>query len=217
VDYSILKIIIVLAVTAIVAFFFGYSLSAYNVFRSVATAVFLSSLIVLLPILIKQNGSISFPLFVVATSLGISISLFSKTPFVVTGVLFFINGFLAESLLRGRAEIVNSLKVNFLKLSGRVLSGAFTVIALSFAVGYGWNFKTDDLFSEKFLDGALFVASPLINYYSPGFSPEMELRDFLNISARRLLLENDPDFTSISEPVKRNSCRRKSIGAYRNA
>jgi hypothetical protein len=58
------------------------------------------------------------------------------------------------------------------------------------------------LFSDKFLDRILFIASPLIDYYSPGFDPEIKLEDFLDVSARRLLLNDNSEFSSLAEPVK---------------
>lgn len=212
VDYSVIKVIAVIAVTSLLVFFFGYSLSYWSALRSGVIGLISVSFIILFPLLIKAKWLNFIGALAIVLSLGTSLLIFGKAPLIpIVALSIFSLIVLIEGFLRGRAEINNSLKMNFIKFSGKILSGTLTIISLAFAIYYGFNFKVDDLFSEKFLDGALSIASPLINYYSPGFSPEMKFNEFLQVSARRILLKESSEFAFMPEPIKETLTNEKAL------
>jgi|GEM_PF-1265366 len=204
-DYSGLKIAAVIVGVSAFAFLFGYSLSFWGVFPSIAAGMFFVSLVALAPLLLKSRGLQFAAALVSSLALAIPLFIFGKIPLIPIGALaVFSIVMLAEGVIFGKKEIDNSLKVSFSKFSGAVVGKALTVIALAASISYGWHFTADDLFTDKFIDGIVSLSSPVVGYYAPGFTPEMKFSEFLEISARRALAGKDPiGFAVMPETLKR--------------
>ncbi|MFA5052583.1 MAG: hypothetical protein WC565_00775 [Parcubacteria group bacterium] len=191
-DYSPIKVFAVIAVTAAFAFLFGYALFAWSFFSAIVTGIVFASFITLVPVLVKARKFLFLVSLFSSVLLALPLFIFGRIPFIPIIILAAVSVIiLTEGIWRGKRELDNSLRVSFTKFSGKVLARAFTIIALAIAVSYGWNFKAEDLFSERFVRGMISVSSPVIGYYAPGFTLNMSFRDFLTISARQSLARPD--------------------------
>jgi hypothetical protein len=204
-DYSAVKIVSVIVGVSVFAFLFGYSLSAWGVFPSVAAGMVFVSVIALLPLLLKAKGLHLAAALSSSVMMAVPLLFFGKVPLVpVAALAVFSAVMLTEGLICGKRELDNSLKASFTKFSGKVIAKAFTVVALAAAISYGWRFDVEDLFSDRFIDGIVSLSSPIVGYYAPGFTPEMKFGDFLEISARRALAGKDAvNFAVMPETLRR--------------
>jgi hypothetical protein len=205
-DYSPWKMAVVFIMIASSAAIFGFTLaSSPSVARALAAALLFASLISIQPLLIKGMGRIFLSVTLYSIALFAPIFFINKTvPFVVLAVaavisfLLFIWGQVA-----GRRELDNSLKINFSRLSGAVLARSLTAIAIAGAIVYGWNFRAESLFSDKFLGNVINASVPIVGYYIPNFDPTMNLRDFLEVSARQSLAAGGVlDFNLMPDTLK---------------
>jgi hypothetical protein len=204
-DYSPLKTSAVIIVGAGCAFIFGYALSVWPMPRSFAVGLIFASLFALMPLMLKAKSLHFAAAFISSVALVLPLYVFGHIPLIPIAVLVTLSVFiLTAGVLYGKRELDNSLRISFMKFSGKVLMKTFTVIALAGAIAYGWNFKTEDIFSGKFIDGVISLSSPIVNYYAPGFTPEMKFSDLLEISARRIVTgEKSAEFALMPEALKK--------------
>jgi len=205
-DYSLWKIIAVIAVTAASAALFGLTLShQFSLSRVFGAGLLFAAFITIQPLLIKDRNKILFSVFLSVISLFLPLFLsdipfFSPVFFSVMAASFI---FLVWGQLSGKEELDNALRIRFSKLSGRVLSKSLTAIALTAAIVFGWSFNINTLFSEKFINSIIDISKPVIGYYVPNFDPAMNFRDFLAVSAKQTLAGNNVvEFNLMPETLK---------------
>jgi len=218
-DYSVWKIIVVIAFTCIAAGSFGIFLGS-GIAGGVAGAglLFLSCL-VMQALLIKGLGRFAVGALFESVAMVAPIFIINKEfpliPLAFAALVSFLAFIWAQ--LSARDTLENELKVRFLKISKAVLPKSFTAVAIVIAVVYGFSFEKSTLFSPEFLDPIINTASPVVGYFVPGFSPDMSARDFLAVSAKQSLAKSNViDFNVMPEKL-RNQLIDKTVEGSQKA
>lgn len=204
-DYSFWKVTVVFSVMAVFAFFFGLSLVYLPFSRAIAAGLLFSAFLTLQPILIKGFQRMALSTAIGTAALFLPVFLSSKgiplLVLVISAVASF--GMFMWGQYAGKMELENTLRIKFSKLAGSILSKSLSAVALIIALVYGWSFNIDIIFSEQSMERIIAISSPVIGYYIPNFSPDMPLRDFLEVSARQSLAGNNViSFNLMPETLK---------------
>jgi len=191
-DYSLLKIFVVIIVTALSAFLFSYALIFWSFWPAIIVAFFCASLIALIPLLLKAWILYLATTFVLTIAFVLPLFLVGNVPVVPAGVVAIITiVMLMAGFVSAKRELNNSLRISFTKFSGKVLGRAFIVISIVLAVTYGWNFQARALFSDDFINRVIVLTSPFIGQHIPGFDPQMKLSNLIDTFARQSVLQHD--------------------------
>ena len=219
VDYSLLKIIAVIADTAILAFIFSYALSIeWPLVVIVASGVSLASSIILTPLLLKSATLHIITALIISLTLAFTLFWFGGIPIIFAGVLAGLSLImLIIGFLRAKKEINNSLRISFTQLSSKILPQALTVIALTTAIAYGFNFQADSLFTDKSTDRFIALSLPVFDYYFYDFTPEMTLKTlFIDIANRSLTAKDVSSYAVMTEELKADFRNQAVTEIYQN-
>lgn len=218
-DYSLWKIISVVAFTCLAAAAFGIFLALGIVGGIAGTGLLFLSCLVMQALLIKGLGR--FALGAVFESIAMVAPIifldraFPIVPLAFAAVIAFLAFVWAQ--LSARDALENELKVRFLKISKAVLPKSFTAVAIVMAVVYGFAFKKETLFSAEFIDPMVGAVSPVVGYFVPDFKIDMSARDFLAVSAKQSLAKNGViDFNVMPEKL-RNQVIDKTVESSKKA
>jgi len=120
-------------------------------------------------------------------------------------------------IVRAKKEIDNSLRISFIKFSGMILPKAFVVISMTVALVYGFNFKAEYLFSDRLINGMINLSSPIVSYYIPAFTPEMQFRYlFTSIAERAIATQNIANFDNMPEVSRTEIINQAVEASYKN-
>ncbi|MDD4931701.1 MAG: hypothetical protein PHG66_06180 [Candidatus Colwellbacteria bacterium] len=191
-DYSIWKVISVIAFTAASAAAFGIFLSLGIPGGTAGTALLFLSCLVMQALLIKSSSISMAGAAIESAAMVIPVFLlkpgFPLLPLAFAVALSFL--FMVWATLSARDTLDNELKIRFSKVAGAVLPKSFTAIAIFLAMIFGFSFRSDTLFSPGFIGPLVDLATPVIGYFVPNFSSDMTTRDFLAVSASSALAKN---------------------------
>ncbi len=218
-DYSVLKIFAIIADIAILAFLFSYSLiMGLPFFVIIIAGVFLASSISLAPLLLKATILHVLVAIIAPTTIALTMFWLEGTNIIYIGVFVLLSALiLFVGMVSAKQEINNSLRISFMKFTGAILPRIFIFISIVIAMIYGLNFKSEYLFSDRFISGVINVSSPIIAHYAPGFTQETKVRDLLaGIAERAIIQQNIPGVATQGEGMTEELVSQAVETSYKN-
>ncbi|MDD5098762.1 MAG: hypothetical protein PHP35_00215 [Candidatus Colwellbacteria bacterium] len=218
-DYSPIKVLLIILFTLLSALAFGVFIGLGIIGGIAGAGLLFLSCLVMQALLIKSLSRFAIGAIFESAAL-ISPIIFLKPGFPILPLLFaaVLNFLLMVwAQFSARDALENELKVRFIKISKAVLPKSFTAFAVVVAVIYGFSFKPEYFFSPSFIDSTMNLATPIIGYFVPDFSPNMSAREFLAVSARQSLAKNGVINFNIMPESIRNQIINKTVEESKNA